>query len=435
MRVAVIGAGWAGCAAAVEAARLGHAVTLFEAGRIAGGRARRVDSLDNGQHILIGAYAATLQLMRDVGIDTEAALLRLPLTLQYPNGDGLELPLGWPSPLDALIGILRASGRGWAWRDKVSLLLTAGQWQLQNFVCAPTATVADLCQGLRPGPMQHLIAPLCISALNTPAHKASGTVFLRVLRDSLFAGKGVKGASNLLLPKLDLSALLPDAAIAWLLARGHTVRLGERVQTLELELAGFDQIILACPALEAARLAATLALETTAWQQQARSLRYEAITTVYLQAAPSFGLPQPMLALHSAADAPAQFVFDRGALGGPPGLLAFVVSASLPDVSAVEVGQQVLSQARQQLANIELQQPLRLVQTIVEKRATFACTPNLQRPAMQLAPGLLACGDYIDGPYPATLEGAVLSGLAAARALVPSQPMSTAPQKRTATGQ
>jgi predicted NAD/FAD-dependent oxidoreductase len=54
---------------------------------------------------------------------------------------------------------------------------------------------------------------------------------------------------------------------------------------------------------------------------------------------------------------------------------------------------------------------------VVEKRATFACTPGLERPAMHIAPGLLACGDYVAGPYPATLEGAVRSGLNAAKAV------------------
>jgi len=54
---------------------------------------------------------------------------------------------------------------------------------------------------------------------------------------------------------------------------------------------------------------------------------------------------------------------------------------------------------------------------VVEKRATFACTPQLQRPATRIAPALLACGDYVAGPYPATLEGAVRSGVQAARAL------------------
>lgn len=115
-----------------------------------------------------------------------------------------------------------------------------------------------------------------------------------------------------------------------------------------------------------------------------------------------------MLALRANATEPAQFVFDRGQLGGPAGLLAFVISASVGDSATLT--QQVLAQAARQLGLNALEP----VQTIVEKRATFACTPGLQRPAVVVSPGLLACGDYIAGPYPATLEGAVRSGLAAA---------------------
>jgi predicted NAD/FAD-dependent oxidoreductase len=118
-----------------------------------------------------------------------------------------------------------------------------------------------------------------------------------------------------------------------------------------------------------------------------------------------------MLALHATASEAAQFVLDRGQLGGPTGLLAFVISASVGDSATLT--QQVLAQAARQLGLDALQ----AVQTIVEKRATFACTPGLQRPAADVATGLLACGDYIAGPYPATLEGAVRSGLAAARCL------------------
>ena len=113
-----------------------------------------------------------------------------------------------------------------------------------------------------------------------------------------------------------------------------------------------------------------------------------------------------MLALHGSADAPAQFVFDRGQLGGPAGLLAFVVSASVGDKALLSA--QVLAQGQAQLG-LELE----LVQTIVEKRATFACTPNLQRPSANPHPHLSVCGDYIEGPYPATLEGAVMSGIQA----------------------
>ena len=112
-----------------------------------------------------------------------------------------------------------------------------------------------------------------------------------------------------------------------------------------------------------------------------------------------------MVALRSGPQAPAQFAFDKAQLGGPPGLLALVVSASQGDKATLQA--QVLQQARSQLGLPELQG----LQTVIDKRATFACTPQVQRPAAQIAPGLWACGDYVQGPYPATLEGAVRSGL------------------------
>ena len=118
-----------------------------------------------------------------------------------------------------------------------------------------------------------------------------------------------------------------------------------------------------------------------------------------------------MLALRARAQRPAQFVFDRALLGGPAGLLAFVVSAFEGERTALE--RDVLAQAAEDLAL----PGLRAVQTVVEKRATFACTPALARPPRVIAPGLQACGDYVAGPYPATLEGAVLHGAAAAQDL------------------
>jgi hypothetical protein len=126
-------------------------------------------------------------------------------------------------------------------------------------------------------------------------------------------------------------------------------------------------------------------------------------------------LPQPLLALRSDDTSPAQFAFDRGKLGGPQGLLALVVSASHGERAAVQT--QVLRQAHLQLAPWLAGQTLQVVQTVVEKRATFACTPALCRPPAVIAPSLAACGDYIAGPYPATLEGAVRSGLNAIKIL------------------
>ncbi|RQO64335.1 desaturase [Variovorax sp. KBW07] len=415
-KLAVIGAGWAGLACAIEATRLGHAVTLFEAAPMPGGRARRVDNihgmaLDNGQHILIGAYTATLKLMREVGVDADTALQRLPLSLRFADGGGLKLPR-LPAPLDLLAGIFTA--RGWTWRDKSSLLRTAIGWRLSDFRCASTTSVAELCASLTPRVMQELIEPLCVSALNTPVGQSSGEVFLRVLKDALFSGSG---GADLLLPRVDLGALFPDAAIEWLTKNGAALRIGTRVRAIAPDGAQwrvddetFEQVVLACAPWDAARLVRASGLSADHWCETTEALRFEAIATVYVRNASP--LAEPMLALRSnPATAPAQFAFDRGQLGGPQGVLALVISAN--EASRETLEQQVIAQAAAQLGQAGLQ----LIQTVVEKRATFACTPALARPPAFIAPGLLASGDYTEGPYPATLEGAVLSGLAVANAL------------------
>jgi uncharacterized protein with NAD-binding domain and iron-sulfur cluster len=177
MKVAVIGAGWAGCAAAVEATRLGHSVTLFESARVAGGRARRVDSslngqalaLDNGQHILIGAYTETLRLMQTLGVDPGSSLLRLPLRLQFPNGEGLAFPRSavfaswtggprWPAAWQAAWGI--AMARGWSWGDKASLLRLALRWRAAGFALPSACSIAALIDSTRASPM---VSPTTIS--------------------------------------------------------------------------------------------------------------------------------------------------------------------------------------------------------------------------------------------------------------------------------
>jgi hydroxysqualene dehydroxylase len=429
MKVAVVGAGWAGMAAAVQATQDGHHATVFEAARAVGGRARALNGnlpdgtpvvLDNGQHILIGAYSETLKLMRTVGVDPGATLLRLPLTLLFPDGDGLALP-DWPCPLDALAGIARA--KGWTWTDKWSLLRAATGWQLGGFACAPHTSVADLCRTLTPTVRATMIDPLCVSALNTPATRASGQVFLTVLRDSLFGGRG---SSNLLLPTTDLGALFPLAAADWLQAQGGVVQLGTRVEQIAPQAKSigwqvngqpFDAVIWATTSSNAAPVLVessksapeTIANAMRTWAATAQTLQFEAIATVYTHGTGA-RLSHPILALRSDATSPAQFVFDRGQLGGPQGLLAFVVSASQGDRDTLQ--NQVLAQAQAQLGLA-----LTPLQTVVEKRATFACTPGLVRPSQAIAPGLWACGDYLDGPYPATLEGAVRSGVAAAKEL------------------
>ena len=483
-------------AAAVRATQAGFKVTVFEASRTLGGRARKVaplsplgsfslpnqpqrPTLDNGQHILLGAYTECLSLMRLVGVDTEAAFLaaflRTPLRLGPPAltkqghpGRGFELPVSsapWqaqaPSKWHGHHHAAQLAKVAWAiWRstiwpvsERLQLLRVALHWQGDGFTCPPQLTVEQLCAQLGPQVMADLIEPLCVSALNTPIQRASAQVFLRVLHDALFT---TPGGSDVLIPRTDLSALFPEAACNWLEQKGAVVHLGQRVRELKagthrssaqpihsqnpawsVNGQNFDAVVVATPPWDTADLLeASGEPDLSPWVHTTRQLRYEGIATVYLSA--STPLAVPMVQLRSSPDAPAQFVFDKGALNSSqpasaPTLLAAVVSAFEGERQALE--HKVLAQIQNHLGSPDVQ----VLQTIVEKRATFSCTAGLVRPAAQpfalalsalplsapprsdawrlAASTLVVCGDYIEGPYPATLEGAVRSAGAAVELL------------------
>ena len=418
-RIAVIGAGWAGLACAVEATRQGHHVTLFEMAKHCGGRARSVDfdglPLDNGQHIMIGAYSELLRLMRLVEANPDELLLRTPLTLSNAAGNGLTLRPGRALPA---LAFAVARHPTWTSRSKLVLAIEAARWALARFQCAPSLTVAALTARLPTEIRRELIDPLCIAALNTPSDQASASVFLRVLRDALF---GAAGASDLLLPRVGLSEAFPAPALRWLRDQGGAVFTSTRIdaihpvgETWSVQGQVFDRVVLATTSSEAARLAEPHAPH---WAAIARRLPFEPIMTVYIQC-PGVRLAFPMLALDADADRPAQFVFDRGQLGGPDGLLAFVISGARDWVERGTAAalQACMTQAGQVLPPLPMS-PSQPVQVLTEKRATFRCVAQLERPPTHVTAQLAAAGDYVAGPYPATLEGAVRSGVTAVHEL------------------
>jgi squalene-associated FAD-dependent desaturase len=440
-RVAVIGGGWAGCAAAVELAQAGCRVTLFEAARSMGGRARGVElhghMLDNGQHILLGAYGETLRLLRRVGIDPKTAMLNLPLQMRYPAGSGgmdFVAPR-LPAPLHLAVALLRAKGLAAA--DKMALARFSStarwmDWQLHSD-CSVSELLERFDQTERL--VQLMWRPLCLAALNTPPERASAQVFLAVLRDSLGAARA---ASDMLLPRLNLHALFPRAAGNFVEQRGGAIRCGAKVTSIAQNGSGwqvgatgnavggsfselFDAVVLAVPPPAAATLLEPLPLDGIG--QKLAAFDYEPITTCYLKYRESARLELPFFALvdDPAAGRWGQFVFDRGQLDeGQPGLFSVVVSAS---AEAAALDQAALAGAiAAQLAAVfgqpELASPA-WSQVITEKRATFACTPGLQRlPAATGLDGLVLAGDYTASDYPATLETAVRSGAAAAKAII-----------------
>jgi hypothetical protein len=259
-------------------------------------------------------------------------------------------------------------------------------------------------------------------------------VFAHVLRDGMLAQRA---ASDLLLPCVDLSALFPEPAARFVVAHGGSVHCGRRVTMLEHALehgalehgaAGwrvdgdgpFAQVVLAVAPYHLAALAPALASTVAQFD-------WEPILTAYLTYPPHVRLAQPMLGV---ADGAAQWLFDRGQLGGPAGLIAAVISAYHANETGIGNGDGESPETTTRAARIHrdiarLVPPLpapRASQVIVEKRATFACTPNLARPPPHGgAPGLWLAGDYVAaGPdatdYPATIEGAVRGGVRAAHA-------------------
>lgn len=419
--VAVIGAGWAGMAAAVTLAGEGIPVTVFEAARVLGGRARRVTiegvDLDNGQHVMLGAYRETLRLMRVVRADPDRLLLRLPLALRFADGFHLRAPR-LPYPVNLLAALFGAKGAHFA--QALGAMRFVARLRMRHFQVVPDRSVAELLDAEKQsGPLRsHLWDPLCVSALNTPPARASAQVFANVIRDGLADSSE---ASDLLIGRADLSRLFPDPAAEYVRARGGRMLTGSPVRTLIKDPLGFrldDRperyagVVVACAPQHVPPLLAAFP-ELAAAGAHLERFEYEPIVTCYLRYARGLALPAPMLGF---AGGIVQWLFDRGRLGGEAhaGLVAAVISGAGPheEMSREALASKIDSELRSALDALP---PLKSWQVIVEKRATFSCRPALQRPAAATpVRGLALAGDYVAGPYPATLESAVRSGVRAA---------------------
>lgn len=440
--VAIIGGGLAGMSAAVALAEKGIPATIFEAGLQLGGRARSINvefnseivQVDNGQHMLLGAYRETLKLLKKIGVSEQDAFMRLPLTLEAISPKGLlefklTLPKLLPYPLNHLMGFLFCYGLRFS--ECFSVIKLIFLMKKNDFEISRDMPLCEFLALKKQSSRvtQLLWEPLCLAALNTPIKVASTQIFLNVLKDTFNQGKK---SSDFLLAKVDLSQIFARPITRFLDTKNINILVNHRVKNIKpitlssgsngyqiTEKTGtnkvteheFSHVILANSPHRLNKLITYLP-KLNSISTQVEHYHYQPIYTVYLQYTNKIKLEKPIFAL---TDTLSQWVFDRGILCDQPGLIAVVISAEgkhqnmTHEALALRVAQELHH------AFPHLTKPL-WHRVIAEKRATFSCSVNLMRPShLTPYPNLLMAGDYTYSDYPSTIEGAVRSGINCAR--------------------
>ena len=407
--VHIIGAGLAGLSAGVALAQAGRIVRLYEAGPTAGGRCRsyfdrELDCrIDNGNHLILSGNSATMAYLGAIGA---RHTMRDPGAAKFPFVD-LATGARWT--------VAPGAGRipWWVMQPSRRVPQTKVTDYLQLLAlrkAGRAATVAELLD--RPGALySKLLEPLAVAALNTPPSEAMARLLGAVVEETLLAG----GAACVpLFPRADLSASLIDPAIAFVQARGGDIQTGCLVAAIHTEagrvaslatttgpiaVAPGDEVVLAAPPWIAASLLPELVVPDA----------FQAILNVHFRL--------------SIDPGPVGFV---GVIGGMaewvivnPDDDSVTISAAnrYVDLSAGEIADRVWPNVQAALA---IDMPMPKVRVVKERRATFAATAaqDARRPGPRTRmANLVLAGDWTATGLPATIEGAIRSGQAAARML------------------
>ena len=412
-RTHVVGAGLAGLAAAVALARRGRAVALYEASGQAGGRCRSFFDetlgrvIDNGNHLLLSGNRAAMRYLDAIGA---ADALAGPDRAAFPF---LDLRTGQRWTLRPSAGRLPR----WVFhpdRRVPDTRLRDYLGALRLPLAGPDRTVAGLLGGS--GPLfERFWEPLAVAALNTPASEGAARLLWPVLRETFARGEA---ACRPRIARTGLSDALVDPALALLRRLGAEVRFGARLRAVgaeggraarlefggaAVELGEGEDAILAVPPQAAAGLLPGLEAPR----------RSHAIVNVH------FRLPEPARAPEGAplvglVGGTAQWVFPRGDIAS--------VTVSAADALAAEPAGEIARRTWRDVAralDLDAGAPPPPSRVVKERRATFAQTPEeaRRRPGARTAlANLFLAGDWIDTGLPATIEGAIRSGEAAARA-------------------
>lgn len=399
MKAAVVGGGLAGLSAALELVDAGNEVALYEARPTLGGAVQTLPRRegdpepppDNGQHIALGCFTEYLRFLERIG--EGGSVRRSPLALNVLDERGRAAAIR-PSPL----ALLRY--RHVTLADRLRILRALARW---GDAGGTTFANALRARGQSQQAIDRFWDVFIRPALNLPAEEASAAAGSFTVETALLAGKR---ASDLVLPTRPLGEMHGEAAGRALEAAGASVRTGSRVEALaELEA---EAVVVAVPPAESARLLG----------EPEPDLGYSPIVSVHLLFDRQL-LREPLAAL---LESPAHWVFDRGRLTGHQperGQYLTVVSSGAPELEALRGRELVELIAGALTARLG---PAELLWSRVsrEPEATIAVRPGSEahRPGPQTArPNVTRAGAWTGTGWPPTMEGAVRSGLAAARAL------------------
>jgi len=398
MKVAVVGGGLAGLAAALELVDAGAEVTLYEARPTLGGAVQTLPERegdpqpppDNGQHIALGCFTEYLRFLERIGEGGSVLRKRLALPVLDEDGRAAEIK---PS-LPALLGYTHLSVR-----ERVRLPLTL--MRLRAAQSQPKETFGGLLRrlGETDNSINRFWDVFIRPALNLGSDEVDAGAGLFTVRTALL---GPRASSDLILPLKPLGWMHGDAAGR---ALGDRVRLDERVESLD-DLDA-DAIVVAVPPAESARLLG----------EPDPGLESSPIVSVHLL----FDRPILDVPLAALLSSDAHWVFDRGALTGhrpERGQYLTVVSSGVPElmeIRARELVDRIAGQLTERLGGAELLWS----RVSREPNATVALRPGVERPGVETGrPGVARAGTWTDTGWPATMESAVRSGRIAARRLL-----------------